>query len=165
MKCRCIKDQKEKKCRCIASLFIFFNFFVFVSHVLETKTLKCLNAHCFSSVPKEHFWRKQSIFLVFPQMWPAGSCQKFSQKQFIIEIVFPGNLQKGKEKGKWNKTSFRMWVYVCGCGEREREIYHLVLVRFRHGCSRNLHIKFLPYLRHITNRLGAERTCIPIQSP
>lgn len=53
------KGSKRKEMQMHSLSFYFiFNFFVFVSHVLETKTLKCLNAHCFISLPKETLLKK-----------------------------------------------------------------------------------------------------------
>lgn len=80
----------------MASLFLRVCFTCFGNK--NTKMFECTLFHFFAK--RNVFEENKASLLVFPQMWPAGSCQKFSQKQFIIEIVFPGNLQKGKEKRK-----------------------------------------------------------------
>lgn len=115
-------------------------------------------------LPKESFEKMKASFWCFLRSSQQVVVRNFSRNNLPNSSYFLEPTQEKKKEKRRNKTK---QVHVCGFTwvGVEREIYHLVLVRFRHGCSRNLHIIFLPYLRHITNRLGAERTCIPVQSP
>lgn len=55
-----------------------------------------------------------------------------------------------------------LWAFPAVVAEDRNQF---VLIEFRHRRSCNLHIIFLPYLRHIANWLGAKRACVLIMVP
>jgi len=52
------------------------------------------------------------------------------------------------------------WHFRVGSTVVAQDPYQFVLIKFRHWCCCNFHIKLLPKLRHITDRLKAQRASI-----
>ena len=93
--------------------------------------------------------------------WNANTLNSMSTSSLPTTPYKISHIHHFHSSNKKISTKERQWYsYRRFRQGKERITDHFILIWFRHWCSSNLQVKFLPNLWHITDRLRAEGACI-----